>query len=134
MQSTADTQCTAPRKDGTMSWFQMFLKQESTSYAAGDVIFERGDPAHCMYVVAEGEVEIAFGGTRVDVFGPEAIFGEMALISKDPRSATARARTDCRLVEIAEKRFVYLVHESPHFALAVMSVLADRLRRHDPAP
>jgi CRP/FNR family transcriptional regulator, cyclic AMP receptor protein len=115
-----------------MSWFHMFLKQEAKSYGPGDLIFERGDPADSMYVVAEGEVEIAQGAAQMDVLGPESIFGEMALITKEPRSATARARTDCRLVEISEKRFVYLVHESPHFALAVMGVLADRLRRHDP--
>ena len=70
----------------------------------------------------------------MDVLGPEAIFGEMALIARAPRSATATARTDCRLIEIAEKRFLYLVHETPFFALEVMRVLAKRLSRHDPTP
>jgi CRP-like cAMP-binding protein len=115
-----------------MSWFHIFLTQESKSYGAGDVIFRRGDPADCMYVVADGEVEIVVTDQPVDVLGRESIFGEMALIGKEPRSATARARTDCRLVEIAEKRFLYLVQNTPHFALEVMRVLAQRLRRHDP--
>lgn len=115
-----------------MSWFHMFLTQESKSYGAGDVIFERGDQADCMYVVADGEVEISVGDQRVDVIGKEGIFGELALISKEPRSATARAKTACRLVAIAEKRFLFLVQETPYFALAVMRAMADRLRRRDP--
>ena len=115
-----------------MSWFHIFLTQASKPYRQGEVIFERGQPADCMYVVAEGEVEIVVDGRSVDVLAREAIFGEMALIAKEPRSATARAHTDCRLVEIAEKRFIALVHETPSFALEVMRVLAKRLRRRDP--
>ena len=117
-----------------MSWFQIFLKQPSESYRRGDVIFQRGDAADRMFVVAEGEVELALGDTIVDVVGPEAIFGEMALVTKEPRSATARARSDCHVVAIPEKRFLYLVQETPHFALEVMRVMASRLRRHDPSP
>jgi CRP/FNR family cyclic AMP-dependent transcriptional regulator len=126
---------TADREEEVvMSWFHIFLTQESKPYRQGEVIFERGQPADCMYVVAEGEVEIAVEGQSIDVLGREAIFGEMALIAREPRSATARARTDCRLIEIAEKRFLHLVHETPFFALEVMRVLAKRLRRHDPTP
>jgi hypothetical protein len=97
-----------------MSWFQIFVKQPSVTRQKGEVIFDRGDAADCM-------------------FGPEGIFGEMALISRDRRSATARARSDCRIIELPEKRFVYyLVQETPHFALEVMRVMASRLRRRDP--
>jgi CRP/FNR family transcriptional regulator, cyclic AMP receptor protein len=117
-----------------MSWFHVFLKQPSVAYRRGDVIFERGDVADRMYVVAEGEVEIVIGDIVIDVVGPEGIFGEMALIGKEPRSATARARSDCRIVEIPEKRFLYLTQETPYFALEVMRVMADRLRRRDPSP
>ena len=117
-----------------MSWFQIFLKQESKLYARGEIVFARGDVAECMYVVADGEVEIAIGEQTIEILGPEAIFGEMALISREARSATARARTDCRLVEIPERRFLYLVQETPNFALEVMRVLVGRLRRRDPAP
>ena len=115
-----------------MSWFQVFLGEESKAFRAGEVIFEEGDSADCMYVISEGEVEISVAGHSIDVLGREGIFGEMALIANEPRSGRARARTDCRVVEIPEKRFVRLVHETPHFALEVMRVLATRLRRHDP--
>ena len=116
-----------------MSWFQVFLRQEARAFRQGDVIFERGGAASCMYVVAEGEVDLEIGGQHLETLGPSDIFGELALITSEPRSATARARTDCRLVEIPESRFTYLVQETPNFALEVMRVLTRRLRRRDPA-
>jgi CRP/FNR family transcriptional regulator, cyclic AMP receptor protein len=117
-----------------MSWFHVFLKQPTVAYQKGDVIFRRDDVADRMYVVAEGEVEVAIGDNVVDVVGPEGIFGEMALIAKGRRSATARARSDCRVVEIPEKRFIFLVQETPFFALEVMRTMASRLLRRDPSP
>lgn len=115
-----------------MSWFQIFLRGESTPYRQGDVIFQRGDAAHCMYVVADGEVDLAIGDQHLETIGQAGIFGELALITKEPRSGTARAHSDCRLVEISEQRFIYMVQETPNFALEVMRVLTARLRRHDP--
>ena len=114
-----------------MSWFQVFLRQDSRPYRQGEVVFQQGDAADCMYVVAEGEVDVSIDDQRVDTLGPGSIFGELALVDHEPRSGTARARTDCRLVEIPEKRFLHLVDEAPHFALEVMRVMAERLRRRD---
>ena len=81
-----------------MSWFQIFLKQPSVAYALGDVIFRRDDVADRMFVVAEGEVEIAIGDTVLDIVGPEGIFGEMALVSKEPaqRDGTSADRLPYR--------------------------------------
>ena len=115
-----------------MSWFHVFLAQESKSYRKGEPVFKRGEPADCMYVVAEGEVDLVIGNEHLETLRPSDIFGELALITSEPRSATARARTDCRVVEIPEGRFMYLVQETPNFALEVMRVLTRRLRRHDP--
>lgn len=53
----------------------------------------------------------------------------MALVDAEPRSATAIARTDARVARVTKDEFVFLVHEHPTFALQVMSVLADRIRR-----
>lgn len=82
-----------------------------------------------MYVLVEGEVDVHVGANVVDSLRPGAIFGEMALIDDAPRSASVLAKTDCKLVEVDRKRFEYLVSETPFFALAVMRVMADRLRK-----
>ena len=60
--------------------------------------------------------------------GVDQFFGEMALIDLEARSATAVAKTDCSLVPINEKRFLYMVEETPFFAITVMRVLSRRLR------
>jgi CRP-like cAMP-binding protein len=58
-----------------------------------------------------------------------AIVGEMALIDKNaPRSASVIAKTNCRLAPIDEKRFEWMVAQTPSFALHVMRVFVDRLR------
>ncbi|MGB7593095.1 MAG: Crp/Fnr family transcriptional regulator [Terriglobia bacterium] len=57
------------------------------------------------------------------------IVGELTLIDDEPRSATVVARTDCRLVAVDRRRFEYMVQETPLFGIAVMKVLADRLRK-----
>jgi CRP-like cAMP-binding protein len=63
----------------------------------------------------------------VEQIGPGEIFGEMALIYGTPRAATAKAKTACQVAPITKKTFLFLVQETPFFAIAVMRALADRL-------
>jgi len=97
-------------------------------YKAGEVIFHQGDAAEELFVVQSGTVEIRLGNRVLDALPELSIFGEMALIDRSPRSATAVAATDVTLVPVAEKQFLFLVSRTPHFALNVMRVLAQRLR------
>ena len=98
---------------------------------AGDELFRRGEPADLMYVLTTGEARILVGQREVERLLPGAIVGEMALIDRAPRSATVEAVTDCEFVCVDEKRFKFLVTETPGFALGIMKVLADRLRNAD---
>ena len=95
---------------------------------AGEVIFRELDMGAEMYVVLEGEVELAIGPNVVETLGPGEPFGEMALIDQAPRVATATARTACKLAVIPERRFLFMVQTAPHFAVQIMKVMADRLR------
>ena len=101
------------------------------AFSAGQHIFTTGQPGDVMYVIKEGEVEVVINGKVVDTVGPGGILGEMALIDKRPRSATAIAKTDCKLVSVNEQRFQRLVQQTPHFAIQVMKVMAQRLRQMD---
>ena len=96
---------------------------------AGRHIFDEGQHGDLMYVVIEGEAEIRVRDRTVDTVGPGGILGEMALIDEKPRSATAIAKVDCKLVPIDQRRFTFLVQETPFFSLHVMKVMADRLRQ-----
>ncbi len=98
---------------------------------AGQVIFQKGGIADQMYVVIEGEVEITIDGKFLDITGVGGIVGEMALIDSSPRSATAIAKTECKLVPVDQKRFTFLVQQTPNFAINVMKIMVERIRKLD---
>jgi CRP/FNR family transcriptional regulator, cyclic AMP receptor protein len=101
------------------------------SFAAGSVIFEEGTKGEEMYVVKDGEVDILLEGCHLETISRDDIFGELCLIDQETRIASAIARTDCLVQAINKRRFLFLVQETPLFAIRVMKVLADRLRRVD---
>jgi CRP/FNR family cyclic AMP-dependent transcriptional regulator len=101
---------------------------ETSTFKAGDIIFREGDNALELFVIKSGQVRIQIGNRTVTELAPDTIFGEMALIDDEPRSATAIAATDVELVPVSEKQFLFLVSQTPYFALKVMRVLATRLR------
>ena len=95
---------------------------------AGTVIFEEGASGAEMYGIVEGEVEVRLPGGGVSRLGPDDTFGEMAIVDSSPLSATVVAVTDTKLAVIDRHRFLFLVQETPMFALQVMSSIAERLR------
>jgi CRP/FNR family transcriptional regulator, cyclic AMP receptor protein len=97
-------------------------------FKTGDVIFKQGDPARELFIIQSGEVEIHLGNRVLETLSQFSIFGEMALIDAAPRSATAVAVGDVRLVSVSEKQFLFLISNTPYFALNVMRVMARRLR------
>lgn len=68
------------------------------------------------------------GNRLVDTLGGNNILSEMALIDSAPRSATAIAASDVSVVPVSERQFLFMVSQTPFFALTVMRVLARRLR------
>jgi CRP/FNR family cyclic AMP-dependent transcriptional regulator len=98
-------------------------------FSAGSTVLDEGRPGKLMYVVKEGAADIFVHGRLVATVGPGEVVGELALIDDRARSAAVVARTDCQLVPVDEKRFLFLVQQTPYFALQVMRVLAERLRK-----
>lgn len=97
-------------------------------FPANTMILAEGEPGTHMYVVQEGEVEVRQGDRTLARVGPGGIVGEMALIDHHGRSASVVSATDVVLVPVDQKRFLFLVQNTPKFALEVMQVLATRLR------
>ena len=112
-----------------MNLAELFKNEpEKINVAAGKTLFKQGEVEEVMYVLVEGEAEIQINGRVVGAAKPGDVLGEMGLIETEPHSATAVAKTNCTLVPIDEKRFCFLVQQTPYFATHVMKVLADRLR------
>jgi CRP/FNR family transcriptional regulator, cyclic AMP receptor protein len=111
----------------------MAIEKCINEYGVGDVIFEEGSTGRELYVVLDGEVEIAKvnGGSKAVIItlGKGEFFGEMAVIDGSSRSATAiAASAGTRVMRINHARFVYLVSQQPAFALMIMDALSKRLR------
>jgi CRP/FNR family transcriptional regulator, cyclic AMP receptor protein len=111
----------------------MAIEKCINEYDAGHVIFEEGSTGRELYVVLDGQVEIAridgASKTVIVTLGKGEFFGEMAVIDGSARSATAiAAAPKTRVMRINHARFVYLVSQQPAFALMIMDALSKRLR------
>jgi len=96
-----------------------FVERQQRSFFAAD---DR------MYFLQEGTVVISNGGKSIDTIKAGEIFGEMATITNSPRSATATAKTACRVIALNGKQFQKAIGKSPGFALLLMSIMIGRLR------
>jgi CRP/FNR family cyclic AMP-dependent transcriptional regulator len=100
-------------------------------FAPGDRIIGAGESADAMYVILDGEVDIRLGDSSIDIARSGEIVGEMALVDQNTRSASVIALTPVRLARIDRRRFLYLIQNTPTFAIDVMSVMVSRIRRFD---
>jgi CRP-like cAMP-binding protein len=82
-----------------------------------------------MYVVLDGEIDVVHQGRVIETVAAGGLVGELALIDDGPRSADAVARTRATLAAVSRERFTFLIQQTPFFALHVMRVVAERLRR-----
>jgi CRP-like cAMP-binding protein len=96
---------------------------------SGDILFKTGDPGDALYIVARGKIEVLKDGTNseaIAILGPGSAFGEMALLSGGPRTATIRAVEDTELLEIAKQEFDTLIDNDRQFAEAVARISHQR--------
>lgn len=103
--------------------------EDCVVFEAGADLVREGDPADAMNVIIEGRVRIHAKGKTFRELGPGEIIGEVALLDTRPRSASANALEPTKAAAIDEKRFLFMVQNTPRFALHVMKVMAARLRK-----
>lgn len=112
--------------DLNFEWLKPFMHPES--FRETDMIFEKGGPADRAYLVIEGEVEIV---ERDAVLKRGAIFGEMALFtSAGKRTASARCRTDVRLLSITYEQYEQLYFQNPEFGLYLVRLIVRRFEEN----
>ena len=109
---------------------RLFAKKAGTSfnYAAGSIIFNKGDPGECMYVVQSGAIEMVIGDRVVEVCSANEAIGFMSMIDEAPRSSTARVKEACEVSVIDRRKFRFMVDEVPNFAIYIMGAMARRIR------
>ena len=102
---------------------------DSRRFPAGATIIRQGDPGDSLFIVEEGRIEILTGESNILVatLAEGDLLGEMALVTGEPRSATAVAQTDCRIWIVLKEDFDRALATSPHLAEAVSKLAAERI-------
>jgi CRP/FNR family transcriptional regulator, cyclic AMP receptor protein len=103
-------------------------------FSAGQIIFHHGDPGGLLYIIDKGKVKIAHSTPEghealLAILGDGDFFGELALLDDSPRSATAEALVTTETLTLHREDFMRYIHDNPDFALHVLHIMAQHIRR-----
>ena len=101
---------------------------EEQQLASGDQVFAQGEPGDALYLIVEGKVKVHLADRELARLGGRDVFGEMAVLDSEPRSASVTAVEDAVVLKIARDDFRDILGERPEIAMGVMKVLTRRLR------
>jgi CRP-like cAMP-binding protein len=110
----------------------------SVKISKGSVLFAEGDEGDQLYVIADGKLKLgtSSGDGRenlLSILGPGEMFGELSLFDPGPRTSTATAVTDAKLLSLGQEKLLPWLAENPKVALQLLARLAQRLRRTNEA-
>jgi CRP/FNR family transcriptional regulator, cyclic AMP receptor protein len=108
-------------------------RAEDVVVPAGKVLVSEGETGQQFFVIMSGTAKLTRRGRRIATLGPGDSFGELALLDKHPRNATAVAETPMELVVIGQREFAGLIDDVPGFARKLLAAMAARLRVADMA-
>lgn len=115
-----------------LKFFQ--IAGEPETLAAGTKIFAEQDKSGGffakgarVYLLLEGEIALTLKGKPLNLVLPGELFGELSMITGAPRSATATARKNCRVLSLDEKRFISTLQQLPEFSFMLVGIMAQRL-------
>ena len=105
------------------------------TYQDGECIVRQSEVGDCMYIVQGGKVEVVVGDpgdeTRLAELGAGEVFGEMALFTRTPRSATVRACGKARVLSVDKRGLLKRIHEDPSLAFGILRKMSQRIRALD---
>ncbi len=102
-----------------------------TNVKQGAQIITEGDDGNTMYVLLAGTARVSRSGRKLATVGPGVAFGELALLSKGPRTATVVAVSDMEVAIITRRKLTRVLEEAPDFARKLLEALADMVREND---
>jgi len=111
---------------------------DSVKISKGGILFKEGDSGEHVYVIVEGKLKLgtSSGDGRenlLSILGPGEMFGELSLFDPGPRTSTATAVTDARLLSLGHDKLIPWLRDNPDVSLQLLSRLAQRLRRTNEA-
>ena len=123
---------------GDVAAASLLANMVSVKISKGSVLFAEGDEGDQLYVIAEGKLKLgtSSGDGRenlLSILGPGEMFGELSLFDPGPRTSTATAVTDAKLLSLGQEKLLPWLAENPKVALQLLARLAQRLRRTNEA-
>jgi len=106
---------------------QVALAADEIDVREGKVLTAEGDPGREFFVLVEGSADVRRKGRKVNTMGPGDFFGEIALVSDRPRTATVTVTSPARLLVVTDRAFRELMKRVPSIQLKVMATLVERL-------
>ena len=116
----------------------LHASMDSVKISNGSILFAEGDEGDHLYVVVEGKIKLgtSSGDGRenlLSILGPGEMFGELSLFDPNPRTSTATAVTDAKLLSLGQTKLIPWLTENPRVSLNLLASLAQRLRRTNEA-
>ncbi len=113
----------------------MLIGELGRKYEDNEIVVKQGDAGNEMYVVQEGRLDVLVDGVDGKIvlshLDPGDIFGEMALFTHSPRSATVVARGAARVLTIDKRGFFKRVQEDPSIAFHILEKMSERIQKLD---
>ena len=111
---------------------------DSVKIAKGSILFKEGDDGEHLYVIIDGKLKLgtSSGDGRenlLSILGPGEMFGELSLFDPGPRTSTATAVTDAKLLSLSHEKVIPWLKQNPEVSLQLLTRLSQRLRRTNEA-
>jgi CRP-like cAMP-binding protein len=106
-------------------------KTVEKQFAKGDLIVDEGTVGQSAYVIVDGSVAVMRRGRKIAQLDQGQMFGEIALLDRLPRTASVKALTDLRALELTQRGFDAVLKESPATTRKLLTAVASRLRDAD---
>ena len=101
---------------------------EEVEYSAGQTVFQKGDLGDCLYVIVDGGIRIHDGDRTLNDLHAGEVFGEMAALDAEPRSASATASEDTLLLRLDQEPLYEIMEDRIEVARGIIRVLSRHLR------
>jgi CRP/FNR family cyclic AMP-dependent transcriptional regulator len=98
---------------------------------AGRTLVDQGKTGHEFFLILDGSATVRANNRKVASLGPGQYFGELSLLSREPRDASVTADTDMKLLILGQREFTGLLDSIPGLASKILSIMARRLRQAD---
>ena len=97
----------------------------------GKTLVQQGQTGHEFFAIIDGKANVVRDGKKIATLGPGDYFGEMALLDREPRSASVVAASDMDLIVLGQREFAGVIDAVPSMAHKLLTAMARRLRDAD---